>query len=140
MTPQEEKALLLRVVTQLAAKFLLKGGGFIPFGATLGPDKNVDLLMPEGMKKHVRRDELDNYFGEELRRSITAEKRKTACFCVHVGEVDGKVLTPGVLVHIEHAVAYAEDVLYPYQLNEVPEVVFGNPTIVSAERNIFIPE
>jgi len=140
MTPQEEKTLLLRVVTQLAAKFLLKGGGFVPFGATLGQNRNVDLLMPKGMKKSVTRDELDDYFGKELRRTIAADKRKTACFCVHVGEVDGKVVTPGVLVHIEHATAYAEDVLYPYQLSEVPEVVFGNPMAVSAERNIFIAE
>lgn len=95
--------------------------------------------MPKGMKKHVRRDELNDYFGKELRRSITAEKRKTACFCVNVGEADGN-LSPSVLVHIEHAAAYAEDVLYRYQLNEVPEVVFGNPTTVSAERNIFIAE
>ena len=137
MTPQEEKALLLRVVTQLAAKFLLKGG-FIPFGATLGPNRNVDLLMPEGMKKDVTRDELDDYFGKELRRAAAGEQRKTACFCAHVGEVEGRVLFPAVLVHVEHTEAYAEDVLYPYQLNDVPEVVFGNPTIANTDRNIFI--
>ena len=139
MTPQEEKALLLRVVTQLAAKFLLKGG-FIPFGATLGPDRNVELLMPNSMKKDVTRGELYDYFGKELRRSAAAEDRKTACFCAHVGEVDGRVVTPAILVHVEHSEAYAEDVLYPYQLNDVPEVVFGNPTTARADRNIFIQQ
>ena len=104
MTPQEEKALLLRVVTQLAAKFLLKGG-FIPFGATLGPNRNVDLLMPEGMKKDVTRDELYDYFGKELRGAAAGEQRKTACICAHVGEVEGKVLFPAVLVHVEHTEA-----------------------------------
>jgi hypothetical protein len=47
MTLQEEKELLLRVATQLATK-LIGRGGFIPFGATLGPGRNVKLLMPKG--------------------------------------------------------------------------------------------
>jgi len=43
MTPQEEKALLLRVVTKLAAP-QLEQGGFIPFGAILGQNRDVRLL------------------------------------------------------------------------------------------------
>ena len=51
MTPQEEKELLLRVVTKLAGKQLEQEGGFITFGATLGSNRDVRLLMPKSMKQ-----------------------------------------------------------------------------------------
>jgi hypothetical protein len=49
MTPDEAKALLLRVVTKLVAQ-QLEQVGFMPFGAILGQQRDVQLLMPKSMK------------------------------------------------------------------------------------------
>jgi hypothetical protein len=49
MTPHEQKALLLRIVTKLVVPQSEKGG-FIPFGAILGQNRDVQLLMPDGIK------------------------------------------------------------------------------------------
>jgi hypothetical protein len=65
LTPQEEKELLLRVVTKFVAKQLMNGG-FFPFGATLSPTRQVNLLMPTGMKKDVTQVELDAYWASVL--------------------------------------------------------------------------
>jgi hypothetical protein len=83
MTLQEEKDLLLRVVTKLAAK-LIGQGGFVPFGATLGPGRNVKLLMPKGWKENATRDELEAYWSRALNKATTEADCKTVCSCADV--------------------------------------------------------
>src|SRR5260370_31863694 len=103
MTPQEEKALLLRVVTKLAAPHLEKGG-FIPFGAILGQKRDVQLLMPKSMKRDVPRNELDNYWARPIRNAIAAGKYMTVCWCADVrGQPDAGPLRPAVLFHFGHS-------------------------------------
>jgi hypothetical protein len=137
MTPQEEKELLLRVVTQLVRKQLEKGG-FIPYGATLGPNRDVQLLMPKGMKRAVTRAELDAYWFQILRQAITAGECKTACWCADVREqAEDGTLVPAVLIHVEHANTFSEDILYPYRKDESSRVVFGEPRSEATEHQIF---
>jgi hypothetical protein len=136
MTPDEQKDLLLRVVIRLAGKQLEKGG-FVPFGATLGTARDVKLLMPKKFKQDATRDEVETYWAEELRNATAIGNCKTACSCadVRVPMHDGS-LVPGVLIHIEHAEGSAEDIIYPYGKDE-GAVVFGEPTRVGVERQIF---
>ena len=49
MTPEEEKALLLRVVLRVV-QTQLERSGFAPFGATLGSARDVQLLILESAK------------------------------------------------------------------------------------------
>jgi hypothetical protein len=138
MTPQEEKNLLLRVVIRLAGT-QLESGGLTPFGATLGSERDVKLLVPKGFKKNPTRDEVEAYWAGELRKANATGKCKTVCSCADVRvPVEGGNLIPGVLIHIEHAEGSAEDVLYPYR-NDEGSVVFGVPTSVKAELQVFPP-
>lgn len=73
MTPQEEKALLLRVVTKLVTP-QLERGGFVPFGAILGQNRNVQLLMPKSVKRDVTRDELVDYWVQTIRNRPLRQK------------------------------------------------------------------
>jgi hypothetical protein len=137
MTPQEEKELLLRVVTKLVRKQLEKGG-FIPYGATLGSNRDVQLLMPESMKRDMTRDELDAYWVRTLRQAVGVGGYKTVCWCadVRVQAEDGTLL-PAVLIHVEHADTFSEDILYLYRKDESSGVVFGEPTSEATEHQIF---
>jgi len=139
MTPQEQKDLLLGVVTKLATK-RLEEGGFIPFGATLGSKRDVKLLMPKSMKQNVTRDELEAYWIRELRKATAEDACKTACSCadvrVPVGEGE---LVPALLIHVEHAEGSAEDILYPYRKDESSGIVLGEPTSAAIKHQIFVP-
>ncbi len=139
MTPQEQKELLLRVVVKVAA-IHLENGGLFSFGATLGARRDVKLLTPKSMKKDVSREELEEYWKRELRKSTGEDGRKTACWCadVRVPMDDGR-LVPAVFVNFEHADGSAEDILYPYRKDEGSAVFFGEPTSAETAPQIFTP-
>src|ERR1700758_2172644 len=129
MTLQEEKELLLRVVTRLAAK-LIGQGGFVPFGATLGPGRNVKLLMPKGWKENATRDELEAYWSRELKKATTEPDCKTVCSCADVRvPMDNGDLAPGILIHLEQIGSPAEDICLP-----VPQTRHGSETWHSNQR------
>jgi hypothetical protein len=137
MTPQEEKELLLRVATQLATK-LIGQGGFIPFGATLGPGRNVKLLMPKGWKEGASRDETEAYWDRELKKATTEAECKTVCSCADVRvPMDNGDLVPGIFIHIEQVGPLAEDIVYPYQKDGSSDVRLGTPTAVETEARVF---
>lgn len=114
MTLQDEKELPLRVITRLAAK-LIGEGGFVPCGATLGPGRNVKLLMPKGWKENATRDELEAYWSRELKKATTDAECKTVCSCadVRVPMASGD-LAPSIFIHLEQVGSPAEDIVYPY--------------------------
>lgn len=137
MTPDEAKALLLRVVTKLVAQ-QLEQGGFIPFGAILGQQREVQLLMPKSMKRNVTRDELDSYWAQTIRKAIVNGHYKTACWCADVrGQADDETLIPTLLVHVEHEHSFAEDILIAYRRNEGGNIVFDEPNIEPTKYQIF---
>jgi hypothetical protein len=137
MTAQEEKELLLRVVTRLAG-MLLAEGGLLPFGGTLGPGRNVKLLRPKSMKRDVTRDELEQYWVRELRKAVATSECKTVCHCADVRVPGGETgLASAILVHVEHADSTSEDILYPYRKDMILGVVFGEPTRVATAHQVF---
>jgi hypothetical protein len=137
MTPEEEKALLLRIVTKLVAP-QLEQGGFVPFGAILGQNREVQLLMPKSMKRGVARDELDNYWVQTIRNAIAAGEYMTVCWCADVrGQTDDGTLIPALLIHVEHAHSFSEDILIAYRKNEIGKVVFDEPNSEATQHQIF---
>jgi len=137
MTPQEEKALLLRVVTKLVGP-KLEQGGFFPFGAILGQNRDVQLLMPKSMKRDVSRDELNSYWVQTIRNAIAAGEYLTVCWCADVREPaqDG-TLTPALLIHVENVHSFSEDILIAYRNNERGKVVFDEPRTEATLHQIF---
>ena len=137
MKPLEEKELLLRVATKVAAK-QLEEGGFFPFGATLSPNRQVQLLVPESMKRDATKDELDAYWGAKLLAAANAARCNTVCSCADSGVLadDGSVVR-AVFIHIEHAYEYSEDILYPYRKGDGPSVSFEKPTIEPTKHQVF---
>lgn len=137
MTPQENKALLLRAVTKLAAK-QLANGGLMPFGATLGSKREVQLLVPESIKPDATLEELDAYWTRELGQAAATGECDTVCTCVHVGmQTEEGISVPALLIHIEQMNAFSENILYPYEKAEESDVVFGEPTTEATEYQIF---
>lgn len=137
MTLEEEKDLLLGLVTKLAAKLICQGG-FAPFGATLGPGRNVKLLMPKNWKVNSTRDEVEAYWSRELKKAVYEGDCKTVCSCSDVRiPIENGNMAPCILIHIEQAQACAEDIGYPYLKDGESEVKLGTPTSVKTEPSVF---
>jgi len=138
VSPQEEIDLLLRVVVRLAQTQLAEGG-FIPFGATLGSGRNVQLLMPQSAKAgNITVDLANAYWRKQMPRIIEAGNVRALCTVADVRETDseGRVV-PGVFIHIEHFGGDAHDVLYRYTKLENSQVTFGEPVRATTTLQFF---
>jgi hypothetical protein len=137
MTPREEIDLLLRVVTRLAQKQLEKAG-FTPFGAVLGANRDVQLLMPKGWAKDSTRDAMEEYWYAELKKHAAKDSCKVVCFCADVRvPMEAGENVPAMYVYVEHPQAEAVNIFYPYSKNSESEVEFGQPTTVKTEHHVF---
>lgn len=128
MTTQEHKELLLRVVLRVAASQLLQGG-LMPFAATLGTHRNVEFLVPKGVKKEVTPEELESYWVQQLRTAVAENECSAICYCAELRNrsVDGAVILV-LFAHIESA-GGAEDRTYPYHSIEGGGIAFAAPNI-----------
>jgi hypothetical protein len=136
MTLQEEKGTLLRVVTKLALQMMAKGG-FCPFGAMMGPDRSVKILMPKGWKKDATRDEVEAYWTQELQKAVRKTSCRTVCWCADVRfPKENGDLVPFMLIHIEQP-SVGEDMGYPYLNDGNSKVELGSPTTVQTKAQVF---
>jgi hypothetical protein len=139
MTPQEEKDLLLRVVTDLARR-QIERGQLTPFAVTLGSKRNAQVLMSTDTdwEPDTSRDELAEYWTRELSEVIVQGETRAVGYCAgaRVPAAEGKT-APGVVVHLEHAEGGAEDILYRCGRDETSKVVLGEPASIVARRHIF---
>jgi hypothetical protein len=139
MSVVDNKELLLRVVTKLAATQLKENDLLIPFGATLNSTRKVNLLLPKSMKPNVTPDELSQYWAKELREAAEKSDSLTVCSCFagFIPSADGSDLQM-IFIHIEHAGAYSEDALYPYTREIDGNICFGERSINSADHQVFL--
>jgi hypothetical protein len=134
LSPLEERDLLLRVAVRIAQTQLEKGG-IIPFGATLGEGRDVQLLIPNGAKRNTTIEIVDAYWRKQMAKAIEGGNVKALCTVadVRVADSNGK-LVPGVFIHIEHSAGGAEELLYHYAKDENAAVTFievkREPTIL----------
>jgi hypothetical protein len=138
VTPQEEKELLLRVVLRIAQTQLEKGG-FIPFGATLGPGREAQLLMPTSAKREITIDKVVAYWKVQMSKAIETSKITTLCTVtdVRISDNDGKLI-PGVFIHVEHWAGDAEDILFPYTKDENAKVTLQEPAKEATNLQFFV--
>ena len=134
MTPLEEKDLLLRVAVRVAQTQLEKGG-IIPFGATLGEGRDVQLLIPNSAKGNMTIEIVDAYWRKQMAKAIEAGNVKALCTVADVRVTDDRgKLVPGVFIHIEHSAGDAEELLYHYAKDDNTTVTFievkREPTIL----------
>ena len=137
MTPQEEIELLLRVVARIAQTQLEKGG-FIPFGATLGSGRDVQLLIPNSAKGEMTIEVVDAYWKKQMSKAIQTGKVNALCTVAGVRVTDGDAkLVPGVFIHVEHSGGDSEDLLYPYTKDADSKVTFLEVTRAVANLQFF---
>jgi hypothetical protein len=124
LTPLEEKDLLLRVAVRVALTQLEKGG-ILPFGATLGAGRDVQLLIPNSAKGNMTIEIVDAYWRRQMAKAIEGGNVKALCTVadVRVTDSEGK-LVPGVFVHVEHSAGDAEELLYHYAKDENAAITF----------------
>jgi hypothetical protein len=138
MSALENKELLLSVVTKFAAMQLKKSGELMPFGATLNATRKVELLIPKSIKQNVTPDELSTYWARELRTAAEKSDSPTVCSCcAGLFRQESGSLSPSLFIHIEHADAYSEDVLYPYRKETDGNIAFGERESESVAHQVF---
>jgi hypothetical protein len=138
MAKRQDIELLLRVVTQFVEKQLTPAG-ILPFGATLGSTRDVQLLLPKTIKPDAQMHELDAYWRQELAKPIAAGGCKAVCYCVDLrvkASGEGTQSTV-VFIHIEDSEGCAEDVLYDYQFANDLKVILGDPYVEKSDQRLF---
>ncbi len=137
LTPQEEIELLLRVVARIA-QVQLEKRGFIPFGATLGSGRDVQLLIPNSAKGEMTIEVVDAYWKKQMCKAIQTGKVNALCTVADVRVTDGDAkLVPGVFIHAEHSGGKAEDILCPYVKDENSKVTYLKITRAVAHLQFF---
>jgi len=81
---------------------------------------------------------LDTYWVQTIRKAIANGEYLTACWCADVrGQTDDETLIPALLIHVEHAHSFSEDILIAYRKNETGKIVFDEPTVELTQPQIF---
>jgi hypothetical protein len=138
MEQSEPKELLLRVVMRLVEKEL-NGQGLRTFAAVLVKGPEIQVLVPETMKKNVTTDELHEYWIGELRSSVSSRHSEVVCYCtdLRVTDENGTLVTPGVLVFVEESGGSAEYRFYTYEKKKDSAVAMHEPTIEAIPTRVF---
>jgi hypothetical protein len=132
-TPEEEKDLLLRIITELVQKQLERGPS-VGFAATLGSKRDAKVVMPTDWEPVSSRSELAEYWDYELGQVVGSETR-AACYCASIRLPGADAI--GVLIHIEHAEGSSEDGCRRDGISK--KLLLQEPVSAVVPRHIFAP-
>ena len=141
MNVREEIQLVLKIVLKHARKQLEEEGGFQAFGATLGSDRDVLMLLPESQPDDADFADVREHWYRALRKAIDDGGCRTVAWCCNVkapGENDTRV--PAVLVHVEHVESHAWDMYFPFATDSASKVLYGEQTELAVNCVLFTPD
>ena len=137
MSSDEEKELLLRTAADVAL-VQLQRGPFLPFAVVLGSQRNAKTLFTQDLEPDATRDEIEQYWAQEVSEAIVPGDTRAVCYCVYVRVrvAEGGTL-PCILVHVEHVEAGAENFAFPVRKDENRNFVLGERMHQAADRVLF---
>lgn len=137
MSAFEEKDLLLRSAADVAL-LQLQRGAFLPFAVTLGSARNAKTLFTSDLEPDASREEIEQYWAQELSESVVPGDTRAVCYGIHVRVrvAEGGTL-PCILIHLEHVDGGADNFAFPVRKDENGNFVLGQPMHQAAERVLF---
>jgi hypothetical protein len=138
MNPDFEK--LLNAVIPIAQRMLKDLGAFIPFGAFVTADGEVQLAGGEGDPSHLETQEIVEMYLEAYRAAAANGDFDSTALCVDVRiHVPGKMdKTDAIQIMLEHSGGEALDAFMPYEKHEEAEIIYAPLFATSSDPRVFV--
>ena len=138
MNPDFDK--LLNAVIPIAQAMLKDLGAFIPFGAFITREGELQLAGGEGDPSHLDTAEIVEMYLEAFREAAALGSFTTTALCVDVRiHVPGKLeKTDAIQIMLEHSGGEALNAFMPYEKHEQAEISYVPLFSIPAEPQVFI--
>ena len=131
---------LLGAVIPIAQAMLKDLGTFIPFGAFITREGELQLAGGEGDPSHLNTEEMVEMYLEAFREAAGDGSFISTALCVDVRvQVPGKLeKTDAIQIMLEHSGGEAVHLFMPYEKHEQSEISYAPLFATPAEPRVFI--
>ena len=131
---------LLSAVIPIAQRMLKDLGAFIPFGAFITKDGELQLAGGEGNPSHLETEEIVEMYLDAYRQAAGDGNFTATVLCVDVRvQVPGKLeKTDAIQIMLEHSGGEALDAFMPYEKQAPPEITYAPIFATPADPRVFI--
>src|SRR6267142_4649421 len=138
INPEFDK--LLSAVIPIAQTMLKDLGAFIPFGAFITSDGEVQLAGGAGDPSHLETGEIVEMYLEAVRQAAGEGNFTSTALCVDVRvQVPGKLeKTDAIQIMLEHSGGEALNAFMPYENHEQSEISYAPLFATPADPRVFI--
>ena len=138
MNPDFDK--LLSALIPIAQRMLTDLGAFIPFGAFVTADGEVQLAGGEGDPSHLETQEIVEMYLEAYRQAAANGNFNSTALCVDVRvHVPGKLeKTDAIQIMLEHSGGEALDAFMPYEKHAQSNIIYAPLFATPSEPRVFI--
>ena len=138
MNPDFDK--LLNAVIPIAQAMLKDLGAFIPFGAFITSDSELQLAGGEGDPSHLDTAEIVEMYLEAFREAAALGSFTTTALCVDVRiHVPGKLeKTDAIQIMLEHSGGESLNAFMPYETHAQSDITYAPLFATPAEPRAFI--
>ncbi len=138
ISPDFEK--LLGAVIPIAQSMLKDLGAFIPFGAFITRDGEVQLAGGEGNPSHLETQEIVEMYLEAYREAAADGAFTATALCVDVRvHIPGKLeKTDAIQIMLENSGGEALNAFMPYEKNAQSDITYAQLFATPADPRVFI--
>jgi hypothetical protein len=138
INPEFDK--LLSAVIPIAQRMLKDFGAFIPFGAFITRDGEVQLAGGQGDPSHLDTEEIVEMYLEAYREAAGAGDFTSTALCVDVRvHIPGKLeKTDAIQIMLEHSGGEALNAFMPYEKQARSDVTYAPLFATPAAPRVFI--
>ena len=131
---------LLSAVIPIAQRMLKDLGAFIPFGAFITRDGEVQLAGGEGDPSHLETEEIVEMYLEAYREAAAAGDFTSTALCDDVRvHVPGKLeKTDAIQIMLEHSEGEALNAFMPYEKQAQSDIAYAPIFATLADPRVFI--
>jgi len=130
---------LLSAVIPIAQAMLKDLGAFVPFGAFITRDGEVQLAGGEGDPSHLNTEEMVEMYLEAFREGAGDGSFTSTALCVDVRiHIPDKLeKTDAIQIMLEHSGGEALNAFMPYEKHQQSEISYGSLFATPAEPRVF---
>lgn len=138
INPDFEK--LLSAVIPIAQQMLKDLGAFIPFGAFITRDGEVQLAGGEGDPSHLETQEIVEMYLEAYTEAVADGRFTSTALCVDVRvHVPGKLeKIDAIQIMLEHSGGEALNAFMPYEKHEQSDITYAPLFVTPSDPRVFM--
>lgn len=127
-SPKEECEDLMNELVSFAEQMLQKNGEFFPFGGTISRNGTIAHSSAYDGREQPPSQELINLMTKGFQQSASRGEIKACAIVsdIRIVPPGSKEKTDAIRVQLDHIEDYSVEVIFPYQLSESKELIFGD--------------